>query len=275
MAQQQEPQEVDVKQIVESVKPYILDVFRNNELKTGRFLVMASAYLKSCDKKVRLSTFRSVCGGLLKAAELDLRLGTNNECYLSGRKNKQNGGLLEAAFQTGYPGLLRLAYRSNKIAAIAARAVYECDEFEYQYGTDAKVYHKPGRRAESHSLIAAYSIATLTCGVQQFDVIEADDIVPIMKAAKGYSNAMPAVWITYPGMMWRKSSLNRLLKMLPSYDDVASDAIQSAVHLNDQVDAGPDVSQNLGADLEDDRQGKLFDEDGNAAGVDFESATAT
>ena len=40
-------------------------------------------------------------------------------------------------------GLLDLAYRSGEVSTVMAQVVYENDEFEYSFGLEPKLVHRP------------------------------------------------------------------------------------------------------------------------------------
>ena len=84
----------------------------------------------------------SFIGALMNAAQLGLEPNTPlGQAYLIPYKNK---GVLECQFQLGYKGLIDLAYRTGQIQVIQAQAVREFDYFEYQYGLDSRLVHRPG-----------------------------------------------------------------------------------------------------------------------------------
>ena len=84
----------------------------------------------------------SFIAALMNAAQLGLEPNTPlGQAYLIPYKNK---GVLECQFQLGYKGLIDLAYRSGQIQVIQAQTVREFDYFEYQYGLDSKLVHRPG-----------------------------------------------------------------------------------------------------------------------------------
>ena len=52
-------------------------------------------------------------------------------------------GVPTVQFQIGYKGLIDLAYRSGEIESIQAHVVYENDSFDFNYGLEPKLMHKP------------------------------------------------------------------------------------------------------------------------------------
>ena len=83
----------------------------------------------------------SFLAALMNAAQLGLEPNTPlGQAYLIPYKNK---GVLECQFQIGYKGLIDLAYRNGQMQTIQAQAVYENDEFSYEYGLEPKLFHRP------------------------------------------------------------------------------------------------------------------------------------
>lgn len=83
----------------------------------------------------------SFIAALLNAAQLGLEPNTPlGQAYLIPYKNK---GVLECQFQIGYKGLIDLAYRNLQMQTIQAQTVYENDYFEYEYGLNPILVHKP------------------------------------------------------------------------------------------------------------------------------------
>lgn len=83
----------------------------------------------------------SFLAALMNAAQLGLEPNTPlGQAYLIPYKNKS---VLECQFQIGYKGLIDLAYRNGQMQTIQAQAVYENDEFSYEYGLEPKLFHRP------------------------------------------------------------------------------------------------------------------------------------
>lgn len=83
----------------------------------------------------------SFIAALLNAAQFGLEPNTPlGQAYLIPYKNK---GVLECQFQIGYKGLIDLAYRNMQMQVIQAHTVYENDYFEYEYGLNPVLIHKP------------------------------------------------------------------------------------------------------------------------------------
>lgn len=116
-------------------------------------------------------------------------------------------------------GLLDLAYRSGEISVIQAHTVYEKDEFEYQFGLDAKLKHKPCMGADKGAPIAFYAMFKTKDGGYGFDVMSADDVrAHAEKYSKSFSSEY-SPWSTNFEEMAKKTVLKRVLKYAPLKSD--------------------------------------------------------
>ena len=94
-------------------------------------------------------TKASLIGGIVISSQLGLELNTPlGHAYLIPYKRSAktpNGWeeVHEAQFQLGYAGLIDLAYRTGLFTNLYCEPVYENDEFDYAYGMDKHLTHKP------------------------------------------------------------------------------------------------------------------------------------
>ncbi len=106
-----------------------------------RFMRMALSAINNTPE-LAYCTPMSFIAALMNAAQLGMEPNTPlGQAYLIPYKNK---GTLECQFQIGYKGLIDLAYRTGLIQMIQAQTVREFDSFEYQYGLDSRLTHRPG-----------------------------------------------------------------------------------------------------------------------------------
>lgn len=104
----------------------------------------------------------SFIAALMNAAQLGLEPNTPlGQAYLIPFKNK---GILECQFQLGYKGMIDLAYRTGQMQMIQAQIVREYDYFEYQYGLEPKLIHRPGE-GERGEITFIYGLFRLVNGV--------------------------------------------------------------------------------------------------------------
>ena len=145
----------------------------------------------------------SFAGSLLTAAALGLEPGVNGEAYLVPYKR-------ECQLIIGYQGYAKLFWQNPLAKHIDAQAVYENDEFDYGYGTDPFLRHKPAR-TERGKVIYYYAVATLQNGGSSFVVLTPDEVKKLRNGKVGTSGDIddPMRW------MERKTALRQLVKTLP------------------------------------------------------------
>lgn len=165
-------------------------------------------------------------GAVIQAAQLGLEPGNAlGHCYLI--PYKQDVNLI-----VGYRGMIDLARRSGQIISLSARAVYEADDFQYEFGLDEDLRHVPSTEAERGELTYVYAVAKLQGGGVQFDVMSRIEVEAIrQKSPAGKSGP----WVTHFEEMAKKTVIRRLFKYLP-----VSIEIQKAVALDEMADAGID-----------------------------------
>jgi recombination protein RecT len=126
----------------------------------------------------------------------------------------------EVQFQIGYLGILDLCYRSGQFKQIGAYTVYDNDEFEYSYGLEQKLIHKPAMN-QSGNPIYYYAIYKMFNGGEGFVVLSKDNII---KHSQKYSQAVKkgwtSPWLTDFDAMARKTVLKILLKYAPKSIEV-------------------------------------------------------
>lgn len=176
-----------------------------------RFTRMAFTAI-SVNPKLAECTPRSFMGALMNAAQLGLEPNTPlGQAYLIPYKNK---GKNEVQFQLGYKGLIDLAHRSGEFHTIQAYEVYENDEFDFEYGLDPKLYHKPAM-TDRGNVICYYALYKLQNGGNGFEIISKEDVE---KHAKKYSQSHGSKyspWTNNFDEMAKKTILKKVLKYAP------------------------------------------------------------
>jgi recombination protein RecT len=127
----------------------------------------------------------------------------------------------QAQFQIGYKGLLDLAYRSGEYQVIYAMEVYENDEFDYEYGLDPFIKHKPHRQPKGEP-IYYYAVYRTKNGGSNFRVWSREKV---QDHAKKYSQAVKkgwtSPWKTDFDSMAKKTVLKDLMKYAPMSIELA------------------------------------------------------
>jgi len=145
----------------------------------------------------------SFAGALLTAASLGLEPGVNGEAYLVAYKG-------EATLIIGYQGYAKLFWQHPLAKHLDAQVVYSNDDFDYAYGLDPHLTHKPAK-GDRGEIVAYYAVATLTSGASAFVVLTPDEAKALRGGKTGTSGSIadPMHW------MERKTALRQLVKMLP------------------------------------------------------------
>lgn len=158
----------------------------------------------------------SFLAALMNAAQLGVEPNTPlGQAYLIPYKNK---GTLECQFQLGYKGMIDLAYRNGQMQTIQAQAVYENDYFEYEYGLEPRLIHRPAF-SDRGELVYFYGIFRTVNGGYGMAVMSKADMDAY---AKTYSKAFESSyspWKTNYEEMAKKTVIKQALKYAPIKTD--------------------------------------------------------
>lgn len=180
----------------------------------------------------------SVFQALMECAGLGLEPDSLGRCYLIPYTNSIKQGndwvkITQCQFQIGYKGLVELAFRSGQVATIQAQVVYENDQFDFWYGLDEALKHRPamGDRGQA---IGAYAYCKLKDGAFKMDFMSVADVNRIRDRSQGwqmaqqnaakYNKPINSPWASDWDEMAKKTVFKRLSKMLPLSPEMA-DAI--------------------------------------------------
>lgn len=187
-----------------------------------RFTRMVLSAL-STNPKLGQCTPGSFLGAMMSAAQLGVEPNTPlGQAYILPYNNK---GVMEAQFQLGYKGLIDLAYRSGEVEMIQSHVVYENDEFDCEFGLEAKLSHKPAAENRGNP-VKVYAVFKTKSGGYGFDVMSMDDV---RKHAAKYSKAYGSgfsPWKTNFEEMAKKTVLKRVLKYAPLKSDFVRGIVQ-------------------------------------------------
>lgn len=190
--------------------------------------------LQQCDPTTFIAS-------IMQAAQLGLEPGVLGQCYLIPFYNSKTKSM-ECQFMPGYRGFIDLARRSGKIISLVARAVYENDVFNFEFGLHEKLEHKPAMNNKG-KLIAVYAVAILKDGGHQFEVMSLDEINQIRSSSKSKDQGP---WVTHFEEMAKKTVVRRLFKWLP-----ASPEMQKSAMLDELQEAGlQNIKESLSEDID-------------------------
>lgn len=174
-------------------------------------------------------TKESIWMSVLNAATTGLEMD-GYEGHMIPYKNK---GRMEAQFQADYKGLVKLAYQSEMVRAITARAVYSGDEFKYKLGTNQFIDHIPCEDPKQRGTLKyAYAICELANGGYPLIVLNRAEVMAHKAAGTG-SNSSYSPWNkaeTEPAM-WAKTAFRELSKFIPR-----SSSLQRALQIESEAD---------------------------------------
>ncbi|PRE44162.1 recombinase RecT [Burkholderia multivorans] len=220
-----------VKQFFESQKATLAAVLPSH-VSPDRMLKIALGALRTTPKLMEC-TVESLMGAVVQCSQLGLEPNTplGHAYLIPFEKKKKVGGewvteKVETQIVIGYKGLIDLARRSGQVVSIAAHAVYEHDHFDYAFGLNEKLEHKPAMSARGR-VIAFYAVAKLVGGGHAFEVMSAEQVNEIRDASQNYKFARDkskTVWAQHYEEMGRKTVLRRLFKYLPVSIELASAA---------------------------------------------------
>jgi recombination protein RecT len=151
----------------------------------------------------------------MNAAQLGLEPNTPlGQAYLIPFRNGKTGEI-ETSFQVGYKGLIDLAHRSGQFQVIYAKEVFENDDFDYEYGLDPKLTHKPHTGEDRGEVAYYYAVYRLVNGGFGFEVMSKSDVIAhAKKFSQAYSKSY-SPWSTNFDEMAKKTVLKKVLKYAP------------------------------------------------------------
>ncbi len=172
----------------------------------------------------------SLIQSMMAAAQLGLEPdGVLGSAYLVPYRNNKTGQF-EAQLIPGYRGLIDLARRSGQINRIEAHVVRQKDDFDFAFGLEMRLSHRPHFPDDAGDIIGAYALAELKDGSIQVEVMSKADIDAIKARSKAKDNGP---WVTDYAEMARKTVVRRLIKYLPLSVELAN-----AVELDNRAELG-------------------------------------
>lgn len=137
-----------------------------------------------------------------------------------------------AEFMPMVKGIINLMLRSPGVTKVEARAVYESDEFAYNYGLHPDLHHVPSGDTGG-TVTHAYAVVWRQGTEPTFEVVTRDEIEAARNASRAPNS--PA-WKDWYSEMARKVALKRLSK----YIDLSPEASR-AIEIDHAVIGDPDI----------------------------------
>lgn len=232
----------NIYDLINAMKPEIQRALPKH-LDPDRVARIAITVVRSNPKLQQCNPY-SFLGALMQSAQLGLEPNTPlGQAYLIPYGN-------EVQFQVGYKGLIDLAYRSGQFKSIYAHEVYENDEFDFEYGLEQKLKHKPAT-TDRGKVIGYYGVFILQNGGNGFAYMSIEDVE---NHAALYSQAVKkgwtSPWKTNFDEMAKKTVLKKVLKYAPlsvemARNIAADETIKNQItdDMSEVLDITPDYIQ--------------------------------
>ena len=123
-------------------------------------------------KALQGCSIQSLLGSVMTLAQLGLEPGVLGQAYIVPFK-----GIATPII--GYTGYIALAHRSGQVTSLVAREVCEEDEFDYAYGLEDMIHHRPDPSVPRiwENLSAVYFIAQFKDGSHHLDVMHKPELI--------------------------------------------------------------------------------------------------
>lgn len=175
----------------------------------------------------------SVFASVVIASQLGLEPGVLGQGYLIPYKD-------QCQFVPGWQGLVDLAQRSGR-ASVWTGAVFQGDEFAFEFGTSPKIHHVPC--GEEEQLLYTYAVGRVRDA--EYPVIEVWPIDKIWRHRDRFNRIGELHYsFQHPEMYGRKIPLLQVLKYMPKSPELstaimlenAAETTGQALNLKDAVD---------------------------------------
>ena len=133
----------------------------------ARYVRIVQTELRKNPKLMQCSP-QSFLGAVLTAAQLGLEFGPLGQAFLVpyGR---------EIQLQIGFKGYLNLINRNGSVQSVSARAVHAKDVFDYSFGLDETLVHRPAT-GERGPIVAFYCIVRSVNGGRNVAVMTREEV---------------------------------------------------------------------------------------------------
>lgn len=213
---------------------------------TPEKLIGIAANAVNYNPRLQECTLMSVVAGVVRASQLGLSVDPFlGHAYLVPFQNSKTNKKL-ATLIVGYKGYIQLAMNSGKVSKVWARAVHQKDSFDYWYGVDESIEHRPFMDGDPGALTHVYAVVKRVDGATKFDVMSRQEVESIRRRSKA---AEDGPWVTDYEEMAKKTVLRRLLKTEPLSPEIQQLIGEEEVRERADLDTSDVID--VGAVLED------------------------
>lgn len=239
--------EKTVFDMIEDLKPQLARALPEH-LKAERMIRIALTAVRTTTK-LQSCNPQSLLAAVMLAGQLGLEPGPLGHAYLVPYGN-------EVQFIVGYRGLIDLMWRSGKVQSVAVHEVCERDEFQFEYGLDEKLTHRPSL-TDRGPVKCYYGVVRLKDGGHHIHVMSREDVDAIRKRSRAGNNGP---WQTDYDAMARKTVLRQMARWLPlsvevqqavAHDEgihaqIVPDVVDEVPTFDATAEAGPSESEGDG-----------------------------
>lgn len=216
-------------QVIEAVAPKFKEIAHSQKLVTwaeeSQFAIQA---LQKNDALAKCSTY-TVQNAVVNVAAIGLTLNPAlGYAYLVPEKGECN-------LKVSFKGLLKIATDSGSIKWVKAEIVKNNDKFTYR-GACALPEHEMNPFGDRGQTIGVYCVAKTFDGDFLVDVMSAEEIVKIRKAAK-----QDYVWSAWPDEMAKKAIIKRASKQWPKTD--RDDRLDRAIAVVNEYEGSVEITE--------------------------------
>ena len=192
----------------------------------------------SSNSKLRECDSMTILASVMVSSQLGVEVNTPlGQAYIIPYYNSKTKKT-EAQFQLGYKGLLDLAYRSGEYQMIYAMEVYENDEFDFAYGLDMYMTHKPAPTPQGEPIYYYAVYKTKNGGVSFRGWSRGKVLAHSQKYSMAVKKGWSSPWKTDFDAMAKKTVLKDLLKYAPL-----------SIEIQNQITNDETIKRDIAADM--------------------------
>jgi len=196
-------------------------------LSADRMIQMATTIVARNPKIAECST-ASILGSVMQASILGFRpVESLGQCYFV-PYNKV------CQFQIGYKGYIDLARRSGEIKMIYAEVVRKNDVFDYEFGLNPKLEHKPNPDSAG-DITYVYAVAHYKDGGYNFMVLTKAQVEKLRKRNAMQKESPSGAWATDYESMAKAKVIKQLAKYMPLSDEFATAIVSDEAVITDKA----------------------------------------
>jgi recombination protein RecT len=193
---------------------------------------------------------QSLLGSLMLSAQLGLEPGPMGHCYLIPYGQ-------ECQFIIGYKGMIDLMWRSGQYLSLSVHEVCEKDEFDFEYGLEEKLRHKPALKDRGPA-IGYYLVAKYKDGGHFVYFMSVEDVEKHRMRSSSVKNGRSSPWDTDYDAMARKTVIRAASRWMPMSIELQRQLSQDEAV---KTEIAPDMTEIPNADVMD-ADFRVTDDDG-------------